>query len=72
MDSVLGVLGLECKATVAANMPVEKIEELIQNRIEAREQKNWTRADEIREELFNMGIEIKDGSKGTTWTRVVK
>ncbi len=71
MDSVLGVINLEsCACT--KNVDVDKIESLIDARLEARASKEWHRADEIRDELCAMGIEIKDGADGTTWSRVVQ
>lgn len=45
----------------------ENIELLIQERLEARAAKNWARADEIRAELLQMGVELEDGAGGTTW-----
>ena len=33
----------------------------------ARKNKDYKRADEIREELKSMNVEIKDTSTGTTW-----
>lgn len=46
------------------------IEELIKKRNEARKNKDFARADEIRDELKNMGIEIEDTRSGTTWKRI--
>ena len=45
-----------------------EVEMLIEQRNEARTQKNFARADEIRDMLDSMGIEIKDGPAGTSWT----
>jgi cysteinyl-tRNA synthetase len=47
----------------------EKIESLITQREEARRQKNWARADEIRKELTSKGIQLEDTSRGTVWRR---
>jgi len=44
-----------------------EIEQLIAERKRAREEKNWGRADEIRDQLLARGVEIKDGPTGTTW-----
>ena len=44
-----------------------KVESLIKEREEARLSKNFERADQIRSELSNMGIEIEDTPKGTIW-----
>jgi cysteinyl-tRNA synthetase len=45
-----------------------RVEELIKERGAAREQKNWARADEIRDELYSLGIDFKDTPEGTTWS----
>ncbi len=45
----------------------EQVEDLIAQREAARAQKNWTRADEIRDELSALGIQIQDGPNGTEW-----
>ena len=44
-----------------------QIDSLIKERKLARESKDFARADEIRNELANMGIEIEDTPKGTIW-----
>ena len=36
-------------------------------RDEARESKDWSRADEIRDELTGMGVIVEDGPSGATW-----
>ena len=41
---------------------------LIKLRKEAREDKNWTLSDQIRDELKALGIQLKDGREGTTFT----
>ncbi len=43
------------------------IENLIQQRLEARANKDWARADAIRDRLLAENILIKDGPEGTTW-----
>ncbi|MEW6428399.1 MAG: cysteine--tRNA ligase [Thermodesulfobacteriota bacterium] len=43
------------------------IERLIAERTAARRDRNWQRADEIRDILLGKGIELKDGPAGTTW-----
>ena len=50
----------------------KKIKELIETRNLAREEKDYQLADQIRKELYNMGIEIKDESLGTKWKRINK
>ncbi len=46
------------------------IERLVEERIQARADRNWARADQIRAELLTLGIELEDGEKGTSWRRV--
>jgi cysteinyl-tRNA synthetase len=43
------------------------IERLIARRTQARKEKNWARADEIRAELDALGVEVKDTPTGPTW-----
>jgi cysteinyl-tRNA synthetase len=45
----------------------EKIERLIQERSEARKNKDWTRADEIRKYLMENDIILEDTAQGTIW-----
>ena len=45
----------------------EEILKLIEERRVAREEKNWKKADQVREELSNQGILLKDTPQGTTW-----
>jgi cysteinyl-tRNA synthetase len=45
----------------------EEIQELIKERNSAREEKNWARADEIRDELDEKGIVLEDKTEGTLW-----
>ncbi len=47
----------------------EDIEALIRERQEARKAKNFKRADEIRDQLQEMGIILKDTREGVTWKR---
>ncbi|WP_127595269.1 cysteine--tRNA ligase [Paenibacillus lautus] len=47
----------------------EEIEALIAERIEARKNKNWARADEIRDKLADEGIVLEDTAQGMRWRR---
>ncbi len=49
---------------------VQKIESLLAERIDAKENKDFTRADAIRDELLQMSVEIKDTREGTTWEKI--
>ncbi|MEY0289524.1 MULTISPECIES: cysteine--tRNA ligase [Providencia] len=48
---------------------VAKIEALIQQRLDARQNKDWAQADAARDELTAMGVVLEDGATGTTWRR---
>ena len=45
----------------------EKVEGLIAERARARKEKNWARADEIRDKLAEMSIILEDKPEGTRW-----
>ena len=47
----------------------EEIENLIAERQAARKEKNFKRADEIRDELLNKGIILEDTREGVKWKR---
>ena len=53
--------------TAESALSAERIEELIVQRNAARADKDWKRADEIRDELAAAGIELLDGAEGTKW-----
>jgi cysteinyl-tRNA synthetase len=43
------------------------IERLVAERTQARKEKNWARADEIRAELDALGVQVTDTATGPTW-----
>jgi cysteinyl-tRNA synthetase len=47
-----------------------EIEALIEERTKAKKEKNFARADEIRDELLAKGIELKDTREGVQWKRI--
>lgn len=69
-DFIFEVLGLENKQSTAEN--TEKlsgvVELLIQLRKEARENKDFATSDKIRDQLAALGIQLKDGKDGTTFS----
>jgi len=50
-----------------SGVDVEEVERLIAERREAREAKDWARADEIRDLLAGKGIVLEDTPAATTW-----
>ncbi|MDP9195995.1 MAG: cysteine--tRNA ligase [Pseudomonadota bacterium] len=53
----------------AGTLTNKAIDDLIQQRLEARKAKNFAEADRIRKHLADQGIVLEDGPKGTTWKR---
>ena len=49
-------------------LDIDEIEGMIREREEARGEKNWARADEIRTILTSQGVALKDGPSSTTWS----
>ena len=45
------------------------VEALIEERQAARKAKNFARADEIRQQLLDMGIVLEDTREGVKWKR---
>jgi cysteinyl-tRNA synthetase len=54
-------------STASGELDTDKIDALVAERVQARNDKNWQRADEIRDRLDEMGIQIQDGPSGTQW-----
>jgi len=55
------------REAVKRGLDVEEIEKLIDERRQARSDRNWKRADEIRDLLGERQVVLKDGPEGTTW-----
>lgn len=54
---------------VQAGLSDADIEALIAERAQARQDKNWARSDEVRDQLLAEGIELLDSAQGTSWRR---
>ncbi len=73
LASVFGILQQEPEQFLKGDITqsdIEKINQLISERTTAREQKNWQRADEIREELNKLNVVIEDTSEGVSWRKL--
>ena len=49
------------------NIEIAKVEQLVAARTKAREDKDWAKSDEIRDQLAAIGIEVHDGAR-KAWT----
>ena len=63
-DGVLGVISERKTEDLDA-----EVEALIAERTAARKEKNWARADEIRNQLTAMGIILEDTKEGVKWKK---
>lgn len=63
-DSVLGIFGKEESTSLDA-----EIEALVEERQDARRQRNFARSDEIRDLLAEKGIILEDTKDGVRWKR---
>ena len=43
------------------------IDRLVADRTQARKERDWDRADQIRAELDNLGVQVTDTSEGPVW-----
>jgi cysteinyl-tRNA synthetase len=75
MGDVLGILQddvesfLRGEASSDDALSDAEIDTLIQQRLDARKEKNWAEADRIRDQLQEANILLEDGAGGTTWRR---
>ena len=63
INEVLGIFSFE------REMLPEEIEALIEERARARAERNFTRADEIRDTLLERGIVLEDTREKTRWKK---
>ncbi|HHF7366573.1 TPA: cysteine--tRNA ligase [Legionella bozemanae] len=73
LASTMGLLQEDPASFLQAGFAEEDrvaIDQLIAERLQARADRDWERADQIRADLLSRGIELEDGVNGTTWRRV--
>ncbi|WP_170005887.1 cysteine--tRNA ligase [Bacillus fonticola] len=66
-DEFTGVLGFSVKRV--ESLLDEEIEALLDERVQARKDRNFARADEIRDQLKGLNILLEDTAQGTRWKR---
>ena len=74
LGGVLGLLQADPAAYLkgaadAAGLSAAYIDQLIAERLAARQAKDFSRSDAIRKELADAGVILEDGPQGTTWRR---
>ena len=70
MDEVIGLLGVAREDLGVDDDFASEIESLIAERKAARGDKDFARADAIRDDLAERGIVLEDSAGGTRWKRV--
>jgi cysteinyl-tRNA synthetase len=65
---VLGVLPDSLDEQADAGLVGALVEVLIETRAALRAQKQWALADQIRDRIEAVGVQLKDGPTGTTWS----
>jgi len=68
-DRVLGVITLRRAEDATPDVPVNEIEQLIEERRTAKQRREFARADEIRQALADRGILLEDTPAGTRWKK---
>lgn len=62
------VLGLDLDRPIEARVLTDQMKVLLDNRATARNEKRWADSDQLRLELENLGLEIKDTPEGQVWS----
>lgn len=69
-NELTGVLNIANKSVEEDDSLSQKVEDLIAKRAQAKKEKNFVLADQIRDELAAMGIAIEDTRQGVKWKRI--
>ena len=65
------VMGLDIDAWRPEEIVVpDSVQTLVQEREQARSDKNWGKADELRDEILSLGFVLEDTREGTSISRV--
>jgi len=62
------VLGLDLARQVAKKELTDQMQKLLNERVKARSEKRWADSDELRVQLENLGLQIKDTAEGQIWS----
>jgi cysteinyl-tRNA synthetase len=67
VDPIAHTAAIKAERIKKLDLDPDMIEDMIRQRNEARQNKDWARGDAIRDELLARGVELKDGPEGTSW-----
>jgi len=73
MAGIFGILDADPEAFLQGggegDLDAAQIEALIIERADAKKNRDFARADQIREDLLAQGVVLEDSREGTTWRR---
>ncbi|KRL28525.1 cysteinyl-tRNA synthetase [Limosilactobacillus frumenti DSM 13145] len=69
LQTLLSIFGIDLKASGSQKLDDQRVQALIDERNQARQDKNFARADEIRDQLKTEGIILEDTPQGTRFKR---
>ena len=71
VETLLNILGIDLNniTTVGSDIDETLIEKMILERAEAKKAKDFAKADEIRKNLLDTGIELEDTRQGVKWKK---
>lgn len=75
LGGILGILQKNSNEFLQAGLDSSRtalIQKYIQDREQARKEKNWTEADRLRNELTKLSVVLEDSPNGTTWRYELK
>jgi cysteinyl-tRNA synthetase len=67
LDAESFLLALKMKRATRKNISIEALEELMEQRLEARKNKDFEAADTIRGKLTELGVDVRDTPTGPVW-----
>ena len=68
IDQVLGIFD-ECQNTLEKDLELPpELAQVLAQRVQARRDKDWARADELRDILAAQGVQVKDTKDGMEWS----
>ncbi|WP_225744951.1 cysteine--tRNA ligase [Marinilactibacillus sp. Marseille-P9653] len=69
LEEILAIFGIQLDLVIDTELLDKEVEELIEERNQSRKDKNFARADEIRDLLQEKGILLEDTPQGIRWKR---